>query len=156
MTQRNTPDSLAWLKHQHDVQASSWGGLCQKLTRSARNLPALFPSAFAQIQGTPMSDRVHDVDQMQAGMPVMFDDPNDNNPFAHIATLRTRQKDGTWLVWSNDALGHGRVWCVDLTWFQRHWGDPMVFASKSLNGFDLRALTKEINDLRNIQKGKLT
>lgn len=138
MTQRNTPDALAWLRHESEANHLAWRAMCQKLARSARNLPGVFPSAFAQIQGTPMSDRIHDVDKMQAGMVVMFDDPHDSNPFAHIATLRTRQKGGgLWLTWTNDALRRGGVNCVDIEWFKRHWGDPLVFASKSINGFDL-------------------
>jgi hypothetical protein len=203
MTQRNTPETLHFLKSEHDMHTTRWPALCLKLQRSARNLPGVFPSAFAAMQGTPMSDRVHDPDEIQAGMVGYADDPNDSNKFGHIFCFRVKQADGTWLVWTNDAFGRGGVYCVDWQWFKRHWGDDFVFASKSLNGFGLilpkaverknpspkprlkatpdnldyavhrlqkskayhqkhdhpryvKALDKEIADIRAIQEGKLT
>lgn len=139
MTQRNTPEALAWLKHQHDINSHAWGGLCLKLQRSARNLPGVFPSAFAAQMGTPMSDRVYDLNKLVSGMVVFIDDPHDSNRFGHIAGLRTRQKvDGDWLTWTNDALNeHGGVNCVDIDWFKANWGDSFQFGARSLNGFDL-------------------
>lgn len=137
MSQRNTPDTLHWLKGQHDSGSTAWRAFCLGLCRSARNLPGVFPSAFAAEQGTPMSDRVFDRDKWQAGMVVFIDDPRDGNPFGHIATLRTRLKNGDWLVWTNDAFVRGGVSCVSVDWFKPHWGDSVQFAATSLNGFDL-------------------
>lgn len=137
MTQRNTPDTLAWFKHQHDIGSTDWQALCLKLQRSGRNLPGVFPSAFAAMMGTPMSERVYDRDKWQQGMVVYIDDPHDSNTFGHIAGLRVNKKNGTWLVWTNDAFVRGGVSCVDVDWFKPNWGDPVQFAATSLNGFDL-------------------
>lgn len=136
MSQRNTPDTLAWLKHQHDIGASNWKSKCLMLQREARGLPSVFPSALAAANATPMSERVYDISKVQQGMVGYADDPNDSNPFGHIYSFRAKIASG-WVVWTNDALGAGRVWCVGYDWFRTHWGDSFKFAATSLNGFDL-------------------
>ncbi len=136
MGQRNTPDALAYLRRQHDIDSRAWRALCLKLCRSARNIPAVFPSASAAMQGTPMSERVYDVSKLVEGMVVYFDDPNDSNKFGHIATLRVAKGAGS-LAWSNDVRDSGGVDTVDMDWFRRNWGDKFQFAAISLNGFDL-------------------
>lgn len=138
MTQRNTEQTLAWLRNQHDIGSTAWRAKCLQATRTARNLPAVYPSALAAQHATPMSDRVYDRDQWVPGMVVFIDDPDDSNPFGHVVTLRTGPKASSpLLTWTNDAFVSGGISCVDVDWFERHWGDKVQFASRSLNGFAL-------------------
>lgn len=137
MTQRNTAETLAYLKADRESGSRAWKGLCQARVRKARDLPAVFPSAFAAMVGTPMSDRVYDLDKVTRGMQGFADDPNDSNKFGHTFTFIGRDKSGTPMVDTNDALIPGGGSVVAYNWFAAHWGDPYKFAATSCNGFDL-------------------
>lgn len=139
---RGTIDAMAWLKRQHDIGSLQWRAMCLSLQRQARGLPAVFPSALAAAEGTPMRDRVYDIDKVQVGMVGYCDDPNDSNRFGHIFSFRGKNKAGKWVVWTNDALRLGGVSTVEYDWFQTHWGDKFQFAAVSLNGFDLPGVSR--------------
>lgn len=135
---KTTPETMAFLRGQAQSRSSAWGGLCLKLQRTARGLPALFPSALASAQGTPSSHRVHSLPNVQRGMVAYFDDPNDSNAFGHITAVAGRSHTtGELLHWTNDAAGHGRVSLVRHSFFEQFWGDSFQFASDWLNGHKL-------------------
>lgn len=137
MTQRDTDATILWLRNDRHSGSRSWKGKCQMRVRMGRNLPAVFPSAFAAMVGTPMSDRVFDLDKITRGMQGFADDPNDSNAFGHTFTFVGRSPSGTLLVDTNDALIVGGGSVVAYDWFGPHWGDPFKFAATSCNGFDL-------------------
>lgn len=137
MSQRNTEQTLAWLRRDREAKNLSWRGLCQKRVRVARNLPAVYPSAFAAMVATPMSERVHDLSKVTKGMVGYADDPSDSNPYGHVFTFVGRNKEGVPLVDTNDALVQGGGSVVRYNWFAPNWGDAYKFAATSCNGFDL-------------------
>lgn len=139
MTQRDTRETMEWLRGQHASGTRAWGSKCLQLQRTARNLPAVYPSALAAAHATPEADRVYDVNQLRRGMVVYFDDPHDGNPYAHVTSVagRTRRDRSIILEWTNDAKNYGAVDLVRHTFFPAYWGDKFMFGATSLNGFDL-------------------
>lgn len=137
MTQRNTHEALAWLKADRASGNRSWHAKCLIRVRSARNIPALYPSAFAAQHATPMSERIYDITKVTQGMIGFADDPNDGNPYGHVFTFIGRNKAGTPIVDTNDALIDGAGCVVEYDWFKPHWGDSFQFASTSCNGVSL-------------------
>lgn len=136
-TQRDTDATIEWLRADRARGSRAWRGLCQMRVRSARNLPALYPSAFAAMVATPMSKRV-DIKDATKGMIGYADDPNDSNKFGHVFTFVGRESGtGIPLVDTNDALIVGGGSVVRYDWFESHWGDRFQFASTTCNGFDL-------------------
>lgn len=137
MTGRSTPATLSWLHADRAAQRRIWQARCLQRARTARNFPGVFPTALAAQHGTPMSDRVTNRDHFRQGMVIYLDNPHDSNPFGHIVTMVGRNKAGEIIVDTNDALIAGGGSIVTLDWFPANWGVPVVFAAKSLNGFDL-------------------
>lgn len=135
MTQRDTAGTLRYLSEQRASGTTQWKQLCQKLARSARNIPAMFPSALSSAQGTPERYRVRNVADLKKGMVAYFDDPNDSNPFGHIVTVHGRDANGNVLVWSN--MADGTVKLVQFDWFRKNWGDSFQFGATWLNGVEL-------------------
>ena len=136
----NTREAIAFLRHQREIGAS-WSQLCLALTRSAREIPPMYPSALAAQLATPKEDRVYGQKNWRRGMVAYFDNAHDGNPYGHIATLALRNRSGTWLAWSN--IVGGAVRLVPITLFTRSWGDPAQFAAVSLNGYDLRGFEEQ-------------
>jgi len=136
----NTRESIAWLRHQREIGAS-WNQLCLALTRSAREIPPLYPSALAAQLATPMEDRIRGQKNWRRGMVAYFDNATDGNPYGHIATLALRNRNGSWLAWSN--IVGGAIRLVPITLFTRSWGDPAQFAAVSLNGYDLKGFEEQ-------------
>ena len=134
---RNTAQAIDWLKGQR-AGGHTWPSLCLALTRNARGIPALYPSALAAQTGTPKNHRFPNQAQWRRGMVAYFDNPGDGNPYGHIATLAYKGKDGVWRAWSN--VTGGKVALVPITLFTHSWGDPAQFASDHLNGYDLKSL----------------
>lgn len=135
---RTTNEAIAWLRADRKSGSRAWRGLCQMRVRSARGIPAVYPSAFAAMVATPMSERVYNLDKITRGMVGYADDPNDSNKYGHVFTFVGRTKDdNTLLVDTNDALILGGGSVVRYDWFASHWGDRFQFAGTSINGFDL-------------------
>lgn len=134
---RNTKDTMSYLRHQASSGTTAWEGKCLVLTRSARGIPPVYPSALAAQEATPFLHRVHNLPAVRRGMVAYWDDPNDSNPFGHITTVAGRNKAGELLHWTNDASGPGRVSLVRHSFFKQYWGDDFQFASDWLNGFEL-------------------
>lgn len=138
MTQRNTEQTIEWLRGQVESKSTAWKGYCLKLCREARGLPAVYPSALAAAQATPREDRVFNKRDLRRGMVAYFDDPNDGNPYGHIVTIAGRKRGTDEIVcFSNDVKGPGLVSRTNIVFFPRYWGDSFQFGATSLNGFDL-------------------
>lgn len=133
----NTTESMTYLRGQASSGSIAWQGLCLKLQRVARGLPAVYPSALSAQQATPQDNRYASLPNIRRGMICYFDDPNDSNPYGHITGVAGRANDGELLHWSNDAAGPGRVSLVRHSFFERYWGDSFQFASDWLNGYEL-------------------
>lgn len=137
MTQRNTPDTMAWYRKEAASERNAWQGLCLKLCRTARNIDAVYPTAVSAAAATPRVNRVYDLDSVGRGMVAYFDDPNDDNPYGHIVTVSGRDDRGNLLTWTNDVKGPGYVSLVNANVFPKAWGDRFLFAATWLNGVEL-------------------
>ncbi len=132
----NTAEQAAeFLRHAHEGPLE-WKALCLKLQREARGLPAVYPSALAAMEATPVGERVTNIKDLRRGMIAYSDDPDDSNPFAHIYYILGRSKDKTILTWTNDALRTGGVDIVPLEFYLDRWGDKFCFGATWLNGYD--------------------
>ena len=134
----------------------TWHALCLSLARQAPGLPGVYPSARAAMDATPAKRR-HPLIKATRGMVGYFSDPNDSNPFDHVATVAGWDGcDPCWngapdddpahdhsgdlhdlFFWSNDIIRDGGVDLVRGDRFPDAWGDPFRFASDWLNGYDL-------------------
>lgn len=134
---RDTAGTLEFLRGEIREDSREWKALCQKLARTARDLPARYPSALAAQEATPMDRRVYDVRDVRQGMVAFFDDPNDSNPFGHVTTVWGRAKSGELVHGTNDARVPGGVSITRHSFFPENWGDAFQFASDWFNGVDL-------------------
>lgn len=138
---RNTADTLAWLRDQHDNPTQSWYRLCLSVTRQARGIDGVYPRAYDAWIGahqkhplTP-SANWHDVPR---GAPVFYKGPPDADGivYGHIVTYFGVTQNGP-LVWSNDVVGQGKMNMVSPLWFLSHWGHTLLGWTGDLNGVDL-------------------
>ena len=118
-----------------------WKRLCLSLARQAPNLPAIYPSARSAMLATP-KDRRYPLTEARRGMVAYFADPNDSNTADHIVTLagwegKARTDLDDLLTYTNDAKRTGGVDVVRASFFPANWGDPFIFATDWLNGYDL-------------------
>src|SRR5690349_4041738 len=100
---RSTKEAAAFLREAHNGPLV-WDGLCLKLQRMARGLPAVYPSAIAAQLATPISERVYRQEDLRRGMVAFSDDPRDSSIFGHIYFIAGRDKNNRILTWTNDAL----------------------------------------------------
>lgn len=117
-------------------------GMCLKICRTARGIPAVYGTAKAAQDATPSSKRVFRVRDLRRGMILYFDDPADSNKAGHVASMRGRVKgfDPDSLhdvLLETNSVKKGELVVVRGTYFMQHWGDPFQFGAKWLNGFDL-------------------
>lgn len=137
---RDTQGAMEYLRRASEGPLE-WKALCLMLARKARDLPPVFPSAFAAQIATPTDRRITDLGKVRRGMVMYFDDPSDSNPFGHIVTVAGRNEAGDIITWSNDILRTGGVNKVEAALFPIKWGDKFQFATDWLNGFDLNVRT---------------
>jgi hypothetical protein len=142
---RDTQGTMEYLRRASEGPLT-WKALCLMLARKARDLPAVYPSAFAAQLATPEEFRVYDRDKVKRGMVAFYDDPRDNNPFGHITTVAGFDTDDDQVDWTNDILRTGGVNKVKSSLFPSKWGDGFQFAATWLNGQPL-ALHKPVPDL---------
>lgn len=141
---RTTKATLEWYRTHQTKEQIGWDpdGMCLKVCRTARAIPARYPSALAAQVATPPKYRVYNIEDFQKGMVVYFDDPRDNNPFGHIVTIQgrvanaDRSRLGDLLLWTNSVKANELV-LVRGDYFEKHWGDKLQFAAKWLNGVEL-------------------
>ena len=143
----NTKQAMSFLRRQATSNSTAWRALCLSLQRQARGLPGVYPSALAAQHATPQSERVEAVKNLKRGMVIYFDDPNDSNPYGHIAGVagfragKAKTLDNL-LVWSNDARVSGGVSLVAASFFPNNWGDQFQFGATWLNGYDFADFDK--------------
>jgi hypothetical protein len=138
---RTTPEVIDWYRS-HETKAELGfdpDGMCMKIVRTARGLPAMFPSALASQLATPEKNRIFSAADIRPGMVGYYDDPRDTNPFGHVVTYMAVVKDEdpsvlrSWLCRTNSVVS-GKIVVVRGDYFPRHWGDDFQFASDWLNG----------------------
>lgn len=134
---RNGKQAAAFMRLQHRT-GKKWPSLCLSLQRQGRGLPGVYPSALSAALATPRSERVTKISGLRNGMVVYCDDPNDSNPYGHIAFVAgwdgaKSNPDNLW-CWSN--VSGGAVELVRFTLFTRGWGDNFQFGATWLNGYD--------------------
>lgn len=138
---RDWRETLDWYRSHQTAQDLGFhpDGMCLKICRTARGLPAVYPSAVVSQNATPQAHRVHKVADLRRGMVGYFDDPNDSNQFGHIATMigRVKGADRDSLhdtLWETNSVISGQVVVVRGDYFAQHWGDRFVFGATWLNG----------------------
>src|SRR5215216_5913970 len=98
-TRRRSPmhdlhETMQWYR-EHDETAElgfNPDGRCLQICRTARDLPAVYPSAKEAQDATPKEFRVTKIADLRKGMVLYFDDPHDSNQFGHVATMVGRVK----------------------------------------------------------------
>lgn len=138
-------ETVDWYRT-HEVYPTSLtfdpDGMCLAICRTARDLPARYPSALSAQTATPLKYRVKQIADIRMGMVGYFDDPNDSNPYGHIVTFVGRRKGvdpnslSSLLVRSNSVISN-KIVVVRADYFGTHWGDDFQFAATWLNGYAL-------------------
>lgn len=142
---RDVDATIEWYA-EHRVYPTSLGfdpdGMCLKICRTARDIPAKYPSALSAQLQTPEEYRVHDISKIRRGMVMFFDDPTDSNPYGHIVTCIGRERGAdrsllaSVLVRTNSVLSN-QIVVTRADYFPRNWGDDFQFAATWLNGVPL-------------------
>jgi hypothetical protein len=141
---RSWQDTLEWYRNNQTTKQIGFDpdGMCLKVCRVARGIPARYPSAVEAQSATPEEFRIYQVDEFRRGMIGFFDDPHDSNRFGHVATMIGRARDhnmhdlnGT--LWETNSVKSGELVIVRGTYFERYWGDDLKFAATWLNGYEL-------------------
>lgn len=141
---RNWKGALEWYRtHQRTSQIGfNPNGMCLKVCRTARDIPARYPTAKAAQDATPKAHRVTKVADLRKGMVLYYDDPRDSNRAGHIVTMVGRVKGynpnalSDILVETN-SVKSGELVVVRGDYFPKYWGDPFVFGATWLNGYVL-------------------
>ena len=141
---RNWRGALEWYRKNNTAAQIGFNpdGMCLKVCRTARDIPARYLTAKEAQDATPKEHRVYRVRDLRKGMFLFFDDPNDSNKAGHIVTMIGRVKGFDWdnlddvLVETNSVV-RGRLVVVRATYFTRHWGDPFQFGATMLNGYEI-------------------
>lgn len=138
----NVKETLQWYRT-HEVYPDSLSfdpdGMCLAICRTARDLPAMYPSALSAQVSTPMAYRVYKIRDIRMGMVGYFDDPNDSNPYGHIITFVGRRKGVdpnslSSLLCRTNSVKSNQIVVVRGDYFQTHWGDKFQFGATWLNG----------------------
>ncbi len=133
---KTAAEAAEFLRLEHTSGSLEWKRLCLKLQRTARGLPAVYPSALSAAMAVPESKRIKRED-LRRGMVAYSDNPNDANPFGHIYYIAGRDANGRILTWTNDALRAGGVDIVPLDFYEERWGYSFMWGAEELNGYDI-------------------
>lgn len=140
---RSTRETLDWyIDNQTKSQIGfDPDGMCLKICRTARNIPAKYLSAKEAQDATPEAFRVYSIRDMRRGMIAYFDDPNDSNRFGHIATMigRKRGEDPfslDSLLFETNSVKADELVVVRGSYFVENWGDSFKFGATWLNGVE--------------------
>lgn len=136
--------ALSWYRSHRTTSEIGFNpdGMCLKVCRTARNIPAKYLTAKQAQDATPEEYRIYKVRDLRKGMTLYFDDPNDSNTSGHIVTQAGRVKGfdpdelDDVLVWTNSVKA-GQLVLVRASYFQRVWGDEFQFGATILNGTEL-------------------
>lgn len=141
---RDFKQALQWYKdHRTTAQVGfNPDNMCLKVCRTARGIPAVYPTAKMAQDATPRDHRITRVRDLRRGMVLYYDDPNDSNRAGHIVTMIGRvrgfdpDKLSDILVVSN-SVRKGQLTTVRGDYFPRYWGDTFQFGATWLNGVEL-------------------
>lgn len=141
MAQRNVAQTLAWYDNHRtkDKLGFDPDGMCLKVVRYARNIPAKYPSALAAALATPLAFRVR-MGNLKPGHVIYYDDPNDDNPFGHVGTVRwvaPRILSLADVVIETNSVKANELVKVRGDFFPKNWGDKFQWGASWLNGQQL-------------------
>ncbi len=136
-------EDLEWYEtHQTAAQIGfNPDGMCLKVCRTSRGIPAKFLTAKQAQDATPKEHRFTRVRDLRRGMKLYFDDPRDSNTAGHIVTMIGRVKGydpdslDDILVETNSVVS-GQLVIVHGSYFKKHWGDSFQFGTDYLNGVE--------------------
>lgn len=147
----NWRETLDWFKSHRTKELIGFDpdGMCLKIQRTARNIPARYLTARDSMLATPGEHRVHEVRDLRRGMVAYFADPRDDNPFDHITGMIGRVKGFNpdslhdTLHVTNSVVPNELV-VVRGSYFEEHWGDDFKFGATWLNGYALDVPTQGV------------
>ncbi len=113
-----------------------WRRLCLKLQRTARGLPAVYPTAFSASMAVPDSEKITNTKDLKRGMVAFSYDPTIPGTAGHIFFIVGRSKNGTLLTSSNDVKAAGFVDVVPFQFYQKIWRQTFQFGATHLNNYD--------------------
>ncbi len=136
---RTGAQAQEFLRKQVTSNTTKWKGLCLRLQREARGIPALYPSALSAAMSTPKSERVLSAFDLRKGMVAYSDDPNDGNPYGHIYFIsgwdgKPKRDMSNLYTISNDVRDGNKCGVVPITFYRKSWGDGFQFGATILNG----------------------
>lgn len=149
---RDWKEALEWYRDNQTAAQIGFDpdGMCLKVCRTARDIPARYLTARDAQDATPSEYRIFNVANLRRGMVGFFDDPNDANRAGHIATLIGRVKgadveDLHDTLWETNSVKANELVIVRGDYFEKFWGDKFQFGATWLNGFvlDVPARKKE-------------
>lgn len=141
---RTWKEALEWYREHESAGEIGFNpdGMCLKVCRVARRIPARYLTAKQAQDATPKEFRIEKVRDLRRGMVLYYDELNDSNRAGHIVTQIGRVKGSDKnklsdiLVVTNDVQS-GRLTVVRGDYFEKHWGDKFQFGATILNGVEL-------------------
>lgn len=137
-------ETLEWYKTHRTKELIGFDpdGMCLKIHRSARDIPARYLTARESMLATPEEHRIHKVRNLRKGMVAYHADPFDNNPADHITGVIGRMPnfdpdDLNDVLMVTNSIEADRLTVVRGTYFEQHWGDDFKFGATWLNGYEL-------------------
>lgn len=137
-------EALQWYRENQTASQIGFDpdGMCLKVCRTARNIPARYPSAKEAQDATPKEHRIYQLEDIRRGMIGYSDDPNDSNRFGHVYTFIGRRRgfdldDPDGILTETNSVKANELVVVPLSYYQRYWNDKFQFAATWLNGVEL-------------------
>lgn len=146
-------ETIDWFKSHRTKELIGFDpdGMCLKIQRTARDIPARYLTAREAMLATPAEHRITNVRDLRRGMVTYFADPLDSNPADHIAGMIGRVKGFNpdslhdTLHITNSVVRDELV-VVRGSYFEEHWGDDFKFGATWLNGYELDTPQPEDRD----------
>ena len=140
---KTSAEARAYCKAQDSSNTTKWYRMCLKLQRTARGLPAVYPTAASAQVATPQSERVG----LTGLKPGMIAYTKGSNPAGHIVLVEGwkagLKNASNLMVWSNDVGSDGKgVAAVPLQQILGGWRHSFQFGATWLNGYDFSEFNK--------------
>lgn len=136
-----TDQAGLFIREQIRSDTHAWFRKCLVLQRTARGIPAVFPTALSAALATPKTERVLDRNNWRRGMVAFSYDPKIPGTAGHVFFIVGRL-DGQIITGTNDAKSPGAVDFVPLSFYEDVWGHKIQFAATMLNGYDFSDFNK--------------
>lgn len=137
-------ETLDWFKSHRTKEHIGFDpdGMCLKIQRTARQIPARYLTARESMMATPMEYRHTRVRDLRRGMVAYYADPFDNNPADHITGVVGRVRDFdpddlNDVLMITNSVKQDELVIVRGSYFEQHWGDDFKFGATWLNGYEL-------------------